>query len=83
MEYIRDISKKKNDKAVVLYGKKKRDMHSEGKEDHLQTLHTQQKKIKIAPSSNLFPSKVGGMTYPLKKHVVLSLLTTAKAWAIS
>lgn len=63
--------------------RKKRDTHSEGQGDHMQTLCTQQRKIKIASKSNLFPSKVGGMNYSLEEHAILSLLTTAKAWAIS
>lgn len=57
--------------------------HTEGEGDHLQTLCTQQKKTKITPESNLFSSKVGGMNYPLEEHIILSLLTTAKAWVIS
>lgn len=86
-EYTRDITKGENDKEIILYGKKKKryiqNAGGGGGQDHLQILCTQQKKIKIIPKSNLFSSKVGGMNYPLEEHIVLSLLTTAKAWVIS
>lgn len=67
MKYTRDISKERNNKEVILYDKKKK----ERERDQLKTLCTLQKKIKITPKSNLFPSKVGGMNYPLEEHVIL------------
>lgn len=53
--------------------KKKKEAHSEREGDHLQTLCTQQKKIKNAQKNSLFPSVVGGMNYALEEHIILSL----------
>lgn len=73
VEYTRDVTEERNDKEVTLYSKEKK---------HIQRgrgIICKPLKIKIAPKSNLFPSKVGWMSYPLEQHVIPSLLTPAKA----
>lgn len=64
VEYTRDITKERNDKEVTLQGK---ETYSEEERHHLQTPYTQKLQIKIAPTSNEFPAKVGWMSYPMEE----------------